>query len=34
MPKQPKLFTPGPVEVWDEVLDALGQPVINPFFRL
>jgi len=27
MPKQPKLFTPGPVDVFDETLAALSQPV-------
>ena len=27
MPNQPKLFTPGPVDVFDETLRALGQPV-------
>ena len=27
MPNQPKLFTPGPVDVFDETLAALGRPV-------
>lgn len=27
MPKKPKLMIPGPVDVWEETLDALGEPV-------
>ena len=31
MAQQPKLMIPGPVDVWDETLEALGQKVRSPF---
>ncbi|MEZ4710920.1 MAG: alanine--glyoxylate aminotransferase family protein [Caldilineaceae bacterium] len=31
MKQRPKLMIPGPVDVWDETLDALGQPVVSNF---